>query len=379
MHDQSVRKLSIPPFAAVLRWPSLVIFLVLIPLLYYSLFPEPADLLLLSILGLIIIITGMMAFSRGGLLVDDIKGTLTKWWGLFIPLKRSTYLLSEISHVRLTKNVVMTGKGARVTYPVTLARKGSGEVLIVEEYDYTGGRRKAEGIARFLNRDLHDETTGEVVVRESQYLDEPVAQRHRRLGLPAPFRQPPPGASVRIRSTEAGAPLVIEIPATGFRLTHLGLLLVVILFPLLIIAILAVVVLQNPNPDLGLVILFVVLFSPWFLAGLLLTVNVATQREIITVSPAGIRLETRSWVRRSSKKVAAEMIEEIVPAAYSRRQPSSKAPELQYAINYSAGGRAVLIRTDQGNTGIGHWVPEAEQLWLRDILIHGLVDDSRST
>lgn len=325
----------------------------------------------LALLGVMIMAGAPLAFWRVGLVVDRGAGTLTKWWGVLVPFSRQVQPLAAITHVRLTKQLRHTSKGTQVTFPVMLMRKDIGEVRLWDAFSYARARQRAEALAKLLSVDLHDESSGEPVVRESRFLDEPLVDRYRRLGTLAPFREPPPGAAARILSRSPA--LAIEIPAAGFRWSHLAVPVVLVWFLLALVGGGYLAGVADPQHS-GLWILFAIVVSPGLLGAVLLTVHVATVREIITASPAGIEIETRGWLRRQTRRIAASQVEEIVAAADLRQAPAGATSR---AIAYSAGARAVLIRTDKGNTGVGRWVSEAEQAWLRDMLVHGLLGGAR--
>ena len=235
MPDPAIKKLS-TGFYSILRAIGFVQFIIGLPGLYFALAADAVN--GLEVATLFILATGgaVLAFGRRGVVVDRTAGTLTHWWGVAIPFVRTVHPLAAIVHVRLLKQIVHTGKGARVLFPIMVKRRDIGDVKLWETTnDYDRARQQAEALAKILGVDLHDETAGEAAVREARFLDESLSRRHHRLGIPAPYPQPPPGVVARLRYGGARGTTVIEMPATGFRGAYLTAILAVLGFPLLVV------------------------------------------------------------------------------------------------------------------------------------------------
>jgi hypothetical protein len=169
---------------------------------------------------------------------------------------------------------------------------------------------------------------------------------------------------------------VVEYPATGFSTTHLVVLILMVGAPLLALGVQVYMDVRGDDAEFlsGLVYVLAPLAGAFILAVVLFVIELATATESIRVSRSGIVIETRSRLRHRRQSVPAARIEEIVPCLELRKGAGSEDAAAQ-ALAYSGGARAVLIRTDSGITGAGRWVSEQERLWLRDMLVHGLVAD----
>ena len=372
MPDPAIRKLS-SGFHSILRAVGLIQLVFGLSGLYFALASEAVNGLEAATFFILAVGGATLALGRRGVIVDTTAGTLTHWWGLAVPFARTVHPLAAIMHVRLLKQIIQTGKGARVLFPIMLKRKDIGDVKLWEtSNNYDKARQQAEALAKMLGVDLHDESAGEAAIREGRFLDESLSQRYRRLGIPAPYPPPPPGAVARLRYGGARGTTVIEMPASGFRGAYLAAILAVLGFVLLVPVGVAVVELPSGQPPVATIILSILfggLLGPMVL---IFVLDMSTLHETITVSPDGIEIELRSWTRRSRTRLAAAEIEEILAPADLRRN-SQSAGQISRVIAFWAGARAVLIRTDKGSTGAGRWVSAAEQDWLRDILVHGLV------
>jgi hypothetical protein len=320
---------------------------------------------------------GLVAATlRRGLVVDEQAGTAVVWSGLIVPMLRTRYPLASITHARLIKKIVQTGKGPRVLYPVLLARKEGDEIQLWETMDYTSSRLQAERLAKVVRRDLHDESSGETIVREEKYLDEPLARRHQRLRLAAPRPHPPQNAVAKVRPGASGGAVVIDVPGTGFRVAYLGLALLYLLPALLLVMLFAVTAIREGGITHAFLLVGGILLALAVAPALITVLHLSTHREVITASGSGIEVESRSWVRRKTILVGAADIEEIIAPADLRRAAGAQG-EAMRALTYSAGARSVVIRTDKGSTGIGRWISGEEQLWLKDLLVHALVSSRK--
>jgi hypothetical protein len=367
----AVRKMSLG-LSPLIRVAAGIISILTVSLMVFLPGEELAKGLLAIFLG-VIAVGGLIAATLSrGLVVDEQTGTAVVWSGLIVPMIRKRYPLASITHVRLIKKIIQTGKGPRVFYPVLLARKHGDGIQLWETMDYTPARMHAERLAKVVRRDLHDESSGETVVREEKYLDEALAQRYRRLRLAAPAPRAPQNAVAKVRPGGAGGAIVVDVPGTGFRASYLALALLFLFPALLLVILFAVTAARQGEITHAFFLVGGILLALAVAPALMVILHLSTQREVITASGAGIEVESRSWMRRKTILVSAAEIEEIIAPADLRRAAGTHG-EFSRALSYSAGARSVLIRTDKGNTGIGRWISGDEQLWLKDLLVHALV------
>lgn len=374
---RETRRMSLG-FSPMLRVCGIGVFFFSACLLYFLPAEELAQGAIGIFIGIFAVGGAFASMWRRGVVVDERGATLTSWSGLLAPMSRASYPLASLRHVRMTKRIVQTGKGPRILYPVLIARHEADDVELWETMmDYARARRQAETLAKLVPLDFHDETSGETVVREAKYLDEPLAQRYRRLRLPAPLPKPPAGAVARLHPRDIHGETLIEVPRTGMRGRYLAFALFAMFAPLLLIGIFALATFQRDGLSPAFMVVFGGLAAVTLLPGLLVVVHLSTQREQIRISASGIEIDSGSWVRRDRARLPANEIEEIVAPADLRRAAGTHGAFTR-TLAHSAGFRSVLIRTDKRTTGVGRWASDAEQLWLRDVLVHALVTSART-
>lgn len=114
----------------------------------------------LAFFGLALPIMGFtLPLSRVGVQIDAAAGTVITWWGLVVPLRRTSQSLGNPEYVSLTREIRGSERNRSAVYPVRLIEQGSGaarELLASHRYD--DSRRMGEQIAFFLKVALHDAT-----------------------------------------------------------------------------------------------------------------------------------------------------------------------------------------------------------------------------
>ncbi len=121
--------------------------------------------LILLILGLIFDGVGAgLTFGRSGIIVDRAAMTVSKWWGIMVPMKVTRYDLAGFDRIMVGKETRRDSNSAKIVFPVCLAGGRGGEVV---EYDaptdYPTALRLSEDLARFLGRDIEDTVGGRSV------------------------------------------------------------------------------------------------------------------------------------------------------------------------------------------------------------------------
>ena len=161
-----------------------------------------------------------LIFGRAGLTIDKSTNRLIKWWGLGVPMKTKEYNLSLYDRIAIDRERRKSGKSSRTVYPVRLQGSGGFETV---EYaapsDYQEARRIGEELAKFLDVNLEDSSSGKRVIRRPDALDESLRdtlQRTREkpemLGIPY---------TMRSQILEEDHSVRIEIPPLGFKMIHL--------------------------------------------------------------------------------------------------------------------------------------------------------------
>ena len=123
--------------------------------------------LFLLILGLLFTAAGIaLIFGRSGVTVDRTAQSVTKWWGLLVPMIVTRYNLARFDRITVGKEVRRDSASEKMVFPVCLA--GSREAKDVEydaPTDYPSAQRISEELARFTGRDIEDLTSGRTIRR----------------------------------------------------------------------------------------------------------------------------------------------------------------------------------------------------------------------
>lgn len=328
-----------------------------------------------------------MLLMRSGVSFDRQSKQFGRWHGPWFPLFHRRSPLPETPHLemRMEQRRSASQRSGPTRYYKVFALRLNGQAgegpCIHDCSSHQAARDLAERICKHLGCALHDSTEGATVVREAAYLDESLAQRHRRLGERVSLPRPPPQARARV--AQDGGSFHIRIPATGFDLREF-------LFALLIAAGLAL-------PFLGIVALFAGLdglTGGLWLAGLMLmaagggALYMQWYREDIRVSAAGISVR-QGVFWRPRQQLPGEAIEELLEpgGGLGTRLSSADMDRLQAELAKAGvdGGLLcrgaerigiigkLLLRSDHGTIAVGWRLGTAEKRWLKDMILYALV------
>jgi len=111
----------------------------------------PIILALIMPLGLVFTIAGAaLVFVRNGITVNRRSRTITQWWGLFVPMKRTEYRLDAFECVCLDLHAGDRDSGDVCV--INLIGSGhSAPFYIPSPDDYESARRTAEQLSHFLD------------------------------------------------------------------------------------------------------------------------------------------------------------------------------------------------------------------------------------
>lgn len=194
--------------------------------------PDAPD-FMLAIAGGLIFVGLLLMLWNSGLSMDKGEGAIKKWWGFQAPLTKArvvlgskSYSMDLFTNVKISKEVrrssssTSTGSGSSsyTVYPVRI--KGSADSLLVQEpRNYKKARKQAETIAKFLNVDMVDKSTGKAIVRKAGTLDESIRDRARRTEEHVELPFTPSMMKTRIEPQGSGV-LMLDIPARGLSVAH---------------------------------------------------------------------------------------------------------------------------------------------------------------
>jgi hypothetical protein len=312
-----------------------------------------------ALVGLVFLAAGLaVGFGRKGVMIDRAEGTVTTWWGVFVPFSKKHLDLGEPGWIELGREVRGSGKSRTVVYPVALVEDGdaaSQELLAPQSYEE--GRRAAESMASFLEIAMHDTSTGERVVREAGTLDESLRDRLMREqgSVPAPSSTPPG----RLRAARDGDRVSCVLPPGGVRMQNLVGLVMVIIIP--------VFVLRQfwfdddmPLPVRGFFLLFMAIPALFVLPPL---VRSLLGRDRVEVSQS--ELVVRRWgAPWGGKRIPTEQLEELTVVGQGASVPS-------FFTSRASG--SVVARSDQLTLVMGQGLSPEEAQWLHDTICFELV------
>lgn len=308
------------------------------------------------VVGLLFLTVGLaVGFGRKGLIVDRGRDTITTWWGVFVPFSRKELELGEPGHVEVSREVRGSGKSRTTVFPVTLVEKGivaSQELFAPQSYVHS--RHIAERLAGFLEISLHDSSSGALVIREADTLDEPLRDRLLREQGTVPTPSPtPPG---RLRATRDGDEVTCVLPPPGIGLKHVLGLVMVLVIPLFVFGTMAGE--DVPLPIRGFYVLFGAVPALLVLPSL---ARALLGRDQVRMSARGVAL--RSWFGlRPIQRIPAEELEELTMVAAST----------EGFMNAARGG-SVVARSDERTLVFGKNLTGEELRWLHDTICRELV------
>ena len=240
-------------------------------------------------------------------------------------------------------------------FPVRLLCGGD-EVELSNGWGERQARAIGERVAGYLGLPLHDETSGEMVVREAGTLDESIAARAQRLGEQVCW--PSPARHKRILVRAEGDATVLELPRPSRKMIKEGVIGLVFLLVIYGGALGGLAYAWGSQltqlgdgtaTTLGGAIVPAALIIPVVYI-LLFGVALLVARERVEITPRALR---RIWLFPKGSwtlKLPVDQIEEIVES-----------------------GDDVELRTDRKNCRVGYALNKQERRWLRQAIRYLLI------
>ncbi len=304
--------------------------------------------------GIFATVGALFLFGRWGIIVNRRAKTIVKWWGLLIPMYSKSDSLEGVNHVSITSETRRSsskhGSRTYTVYPVRL--QGGGKKIDIEEPRETNeARARGEALAKFLQVELHDRSSGELVQRAADELDLSLRDLAKRRGEVAELPQQPTtmDSAVTVENETA----TIDIPAPGLRLQFVIPLVMSLIIPALVCAFFLPAVLGMNMPPLimlifgGFIGVFFVLLPLVTLGGGAL--RSAFTRERVIASPELLRVE-RGWLRTFGKEIPANELEELTVGKGKRRRN----------MPFSGLGNPVVARSDRLELRFGQHLDRRE-------------------
>jgi len=305
-----------------------------------------------AIVATVALIGFLLISFRQGIVLDARERRYRRWWSVLVPVRVKKGSLDEFRRVALGN-----WKRQRAVYPVGL--EGASTLALTEIRRYQTARQLAEDLARTLHLPLFDTSTGRMVVRDPEHLDESLRERRRRQGKPAaPLGEPPAGLRTRVEAS--GGTLRLYLPPLGFRGPSLGVMVLLGLLDVVLVLVFLVALLQGQGAVDRLLTLVVALAMvvPTALVFVKLFAAARTTQNV-EATPRYLRVETRALFSSRAVEISSDAIEDLhvasAPAAGQRRGRSGP-------------GGPIVARGDAESISFGEHLGRQEKEWLREVL-----------
>jgi hypothetical protein len=255
-------------------------------------------------------------FGRSGLVFDKSRRTVTRWYGLLVPMWSNVQESAAFRDVSITQETrTRRSKHGTRTYTVFPVRlTGGGKFDIAEPKDAAEARRIAEEIAKFLNLGVTDSSGGQTVRREAGTLDISLRDRLRRGGTEAKAPPRPPGARAIVRHERTG--VRIEVPPPPLNLALLLPLVAGLVFAVFVGFIFLLPLLCDSQAPVG-----VKLFFGLFIGGIFMVLPVGTgafqllsqlkRSAVVEADPTLFRVTTQGLLRARTVEMRTAELEEL--------------------------------------------------------------------
>ena len=341
-----------------------------LPIVLPQAFGERPPLLFTIPFGAVFVaVGGGLVFGRSGLAIDRREKTITKWWGLLVPMKKRRHDANDFAKIRLSKEIRRSsssngGSSKYTVYPVRIV--GEEEKLNIEEpRDYFEARRAAEALAKFLGFALTDSSSGTSVTREAPELDESIRERARRTGEAVELPDQPAGMKTQV---EIGATsLRLVTPPAGFGRDSVVMTLMGLVIPAVVATLFLPRILKDhefPPPMRIALLLFTAVFMAVPLVALFARgLSKMRRREIITVTPDFLQVTMKGLLFSKTTEIPADELEELeLTGPVDSRSTLVGAPAVLQSFMTKQGG--ITARSDRTSITFCQNLPYAEREWI---------------
>lgn len=160
--------------------------------------------------GVLVLIGGIAILGRKTVIIDRRRMMLVRRLSFLATVSQKEIPLGADSEVTITREIRRTKNSTYTVYPVHIKHNVSDTIGMEETREYEDARRLAESFARFLRIRLADSSTGTLVVREGDQVDESVRSQVRRTGEEIALPQAPREMKSQVK--QEGQGVVLEIP-----------------------------------------------------------------------------------------------------------------------------------------------------------------------
>lgn len=329
--------------------------------------------------GIFAAVGAALIFARGGVTINTGDKTVVTWWGVLGYRKRTQHDLDTIDHVTISREVRRSKNSTYTVYPVRLSRSEK-PINLEEPRDYKEARATAEQVAKFIEKDIVDTTSGKRIVRDFGSLDESLRDRARRTRESIELPEPPP--AMKTRCSIEGRQVTLELPAGKFNAVTAIMLVFGCAVPAVVFFGFFFPMMKKDNLPkemqyivLGFVGVFFVLLPLVFVV--VKAVSGAKRSVRIIASRDCLQVENRGLLFTKIKRIPSEELEELVLPKASAETDPQKAIEqsgLPPAARALLGAlvrsktRGIQARSDKETIGFGAGLPEDELRWIHAVI-----------
>ena len=246
------------------------------------------------------------------------------------PFKTTKYDLDKYKHVAVTKEIRRSKNSTYTVYPVKMAGDAK-EIEFGEPRNYEEARRQAEEVARFVQLDLVDSTSGQRVRRSPQELDESLRDRARRTGVAVEMPERP--AFMKTETRIEGRRIILDLPRKGLKVQHIVM------------------------PFVGLVILC--LIGLWFLLVVAVPVLLVfgaimaalRSRVRLVASGDGLQYQKRGLIFTKTIFIPTDELEELILPSLKREDDVAEAIHTAGMPEVVKGIVTLMARASRGRCG----------------------------
>jgi hypothetical protein len=163
--------------------------------------------------GIFVLIGALLLFCRRTVIIDRRRMVLVRRWTALTTLSEKEFPLGGDCEVTLTSETRHTKNSTYTVYPVRIKHNVSETIDMEVHQQYEDARRIAESLSRFLRVRLADSSTGTLIVREGDKVDESIRSQARRTQEEIDLPERPREMKFQVR--QEGGGVVVEIPVFG--------------------------------------------------------------------------------------------------------------------------------------------------------------------
>jgi hypothetical protein len=341
---------------------------------------------LILLMGLVFVaVGGGLVFGRRWTVLDAGRGTVSRQWGLLVPMRGETHSLAAYDAVMVRLQAGDSDTADR--YPILLrARGGGANYELQSSTQYGESREGGAAIAKLLRLPLVDASTTHESVLAADRADAPFPEQ-----MPEAAPRGDAARPLRMQSQvrESSRTVEIVLPGPGFNWRKL----VGPAISVGVLVYLAPEVLRffrhTRTPEavqmafLGFAV-FIFVVIP--LLGVLNAVRVATRgRTLVTASPEGIDVEERgAWRAKQTRLPAAEILgldygtaEETFASAQgdAARRVSARPgvpPRWVAMLRRLVRSKGITVKSRKGLFTFGAGLPDDEVRYLHALVVRAL-------